>query len=318
MWKQRMAVTCGLAAGMLLGLGTVPAVPTPSDAGTVRDRAAFIPKHRYPALKDTVVGLLVGDVLEPLNAQEGGSGPTDGLCFTTGGSSYRWVYVPVGDNAGIPRLDVRVGERGKEIKWYRNLDIATPATVKRWGIREKYALVELEVNDGKGAPAERDNHGFVATRMKQLDGTKEYPLHVADVVAELRQRYHKQLEGQEKTIDRALDRARKAAVGDRAATGPRETEEAMYLTWLAKERRLVVRFRTTVHDGAFKFGGDNLNLETGRRGSRYGTAFGIEFGTAYEVSRSGKLERTRTLPIQPWQKDIPKPAGFGDGGPARR
>jgi hypothetical protein len=317
MW-QRMAATCGLAAGVLLGLGGVRAVPTPSDAGKVRDCAGFIPKHRYPALKGTVVGLLVGDVLAPLNAQHGGSGPADGLCFSTGGSSYRWVYVPVGDSAGIPRLDVRVGEKGKEIKWYRNLDIASPRSVKRWGITGKYALVELEVNDGKGAPADRDNHGFVATRMKQLGGTNEYPLRVADVVAELRQRYHKQLADQQKLIERGVDKARKAAVGDRAPTGPRETEETMYLTWLPKERRLVVRYRTIVSDGAFKFGGDNVNLETGRRGSRYGTGFGIEFGTAYEVSASGKLERTRTLPIQPWKKDIPRPGGFGEGGPARQ
>jgi hypothetical protein len=52
-------------------------------------------------------------------------------------------------------------------------------------------------------------------------------------------------------------------------------------------------------------------------GLRYGTQFGIEFGAAYEVSRSGKLERTLTLPMETFQREIKDPGYFRGRAGAR-
>jgi len=147
---------------------------------TVKDRGNFIPKHEYPALKGKAVGLLVGNPLQALNAQDGGGGPPDALVFSTDGGCYRWVYVPVKQNPAINNLDVRVGERGDEKKVFSSLDMANAETVKQWDAHGTYLLVELEVNDNLGAPKCEDNQGFVATKMRQLDGTKEFPLKVEE------------------------------------------------------------------------------------------------------------------------------------------
>ena len=65
--------------------------------------------------------------------------------------------------------------------------MANARTIAPWNIKVPYALVEVEVNDGQASPA--DTEGFVATKMTRLDGTKEYPLNVADIMNELPKKY---------------------------------------------------------------------------------------------------------------------------------
>src|SRR5262249_61641281 len=103
-----------------------------------------------------------------------------------------------------------------------SLSMASPQTVKQWDIAVPYALVEVEVNDGLGAPADQ---AFVATKMKRLDGTKEFPLQLADVLADLRKRYPDDVKARQKAIDEALAEEQKVALKDRKPTGPRETTE---------------------------------------------------------------------------------------------
>ena len=173
-----------------------------------------------------------------------------------------------------------------------------------------YVLVEIEINDNLGAPKCDENQGFVATKMRQLDGTKEFPLKVAEVVVDLRKRYKKHLADQEKTIAAVLARAGKDALKDAKPTGPKQQEETMYVTWLPDKDCLVVRFRTTITDGAYTIAGTNIHHETGRVGSRVGTSFGIEFGRGYEVSKTGKTTRVFKLPIQSFTKKVGLPVGM--------
>jgi hypothetical protein len=49
-------------------------------------------------------------------------------------------------------------------------------------------------------------------------------------------------------------------------------------------------------------------------GLREGIQFGIEFGVAYEVSKAGKVERTLSLPIEPFQREVKGPGIFPKGG----
>src|SRR5262249_10547114 len=148
------------------------AAPNPlAGEETIGDRAGFIPYRKHRPLPGTVIGLLVGNP-QPILSSEGRSGPLDSLCFSTDGASYRWVYVAADKDPQITNLDVPVG-KGDERKRYPSLNMATLKNVKRWGVSQPYTLVEVQVNDGLGSPAE---DSFVATDIKVLEGSAEYPL----------------------------------------------------------------------------------------------------------------------------------------------
>lgn len=321
-----------VAAGVLAAVSL--AAPAPAVRNEiVKDRAGFIPTRKYQPLPGKVVGVLVSDVA-PFMAHEGRYGPGAALGFSAGGNSYRWVYVPAEGRPLITNLSVRIGEKGDRTRTYPGLDLANPTTVKRWGITVPYALVEAEVNGGDGAPADQ---AFVGTNMKRLDGTREYPLKVADVIAQMRKRHQKYIQEQKATLDKALEEARKKALGNKRATGPRQMTDLFYITWLPESKRLSVRFHTRITDGAYEYretGGVGprpvpLPLPPAKgkpvaaprrrpppppppfpRRIRVGTTFGIDFGVAYEVNKFGKVECVRTLPPESFQSTAAPPPGL--------
>jgi hypothetical protein len=304
------------------------AAPAPTETNeTVKDRKAFIPNRVYHAHPGKTVGILVSDVAAMM-AQEGRSGPPDAYGFSRDLGSYNWVYVADKDKPTIGTLTLKVGEKGDKTKAFPHLSMANPKTLKQWDIEAPYALVEVEVNDNLGCPADQ---AFVATNMKRLDGTKEYPLVLPDVVKDLKERYKKHKEDDQKNIAAAMEESQKAAVNDKKPTGPRETAELLYITWLSESQRIRVHFRTTISDGAYEAatvggpaplppapgpGGAPPQLNAALpppppppRQVKFGTTFGVEFGMGYEVDKTGKIERTLTLPIAPFQKELPPPPG---------
>ena len=180
-------------------------VPIPRDktAPVVSDRANFIPNRKHLVIPGKIVAILLEDG-QPILSTEGRSGPPDQLCVAWGGGSYRWVYVPVVQKAMIQNLQVPLSNGTKKI--YPSLSMASPTTVKQWGIDAPFALVEIEVNDGEGSPA---TDSFVATKMKKLDGGKEYPIQVASVIGELKKQYETQLVDKQKEVDAAMVEAGK-------------------------------------------------------------------------------------------------------------
>jgi hypothetical protein len=273
---------------------------------------------------------------------EGRGGPADAMGLSLNGGSYRWIYVPVAarEDAIIFDLQVKAGEKGSLTQRYPLLNMANARSIKQWGIGVPYALVEVEVNGGEGAPADES---FAATKMTRLDGTKLYPFNVTESVAELKKRYAEWKNEQKNKLDEAMLDAQKKAIKDRKPTGPRETQELVYMTWLEDSKRLRIHFRTTVTDGEYKFTpggiergpfplpvpprpGKRLPPQGGlqpqgfaafpppppfRERVRYGTSFGIEFGMAYEVSPAGKVDRVLSLPAQPFTKELPPPPQGG-------
>jgi hypothetical protein len=229
--------------------------------------------------------------------------------------------------------------------------MANPQTVKQWNIDADYALVEVQVNDGMGAPAQE---GFVATNMRRLDGTKDFPAKLPEIVADARKRQQQYQKDQQKAVDEALAEIQKTALKQRKLTGPRETKEHFYITWLPETEKYRLNFRTTVTDGAYEF----IEINRGRpvplplppppgpgKGAppavppanvqqgaalppppppppfpmkvRTGTTIGVEFGVAYEVSKAGKVERVLILPAQTFSQELPVPPQFR-GGPIDR
>jgi hypothetical protein len=291
------------AAAFLVAVTLAVAAPAPeTTTDVIKDRTGFIPLRKHQPLPGKIIGVLVSDVAAMMN-QEGRSGPPDSYGFSRDGHSYRWVFVPVKENPPIPKLEVKVGEKGDRTRVYSSLSMANANSVKQWNIDVPFALVEVEVNDQLGAPAEE---GFAGTKMKRLDGTRDYPLQVAEVVAEVRKKHKALMLEQEKAIAGAMAETEKQSLKDRKLTGPRTANEIFYITWMPETERLRIHFRTTITDGAFQTG----TVPIGRgRTVTFGTTIGLEMGYAFEVSKSGKIDRILTLPIQTFTKEVPPPAG---------
>jgi hypothetical protein len=313
-WTRLAAL--GLFAACAGGLAAAPA-PTESD-NVVKDRTSFLPVRKYQPLPGKVVGVLVSDVAKVMSL-DGRGGPPDAMGFSRDSQSYRWIYVPVADKPLITGLTVPIGEKGEKNVTYAKLSMANAQTVKQWDVNVPYALVEVEVNDNQGSPA---IEGFVATKMKVLDGSDDYPIKVAEVIDTLKKKYKTWQDEQQKTLDAAMNDAATKALKDEKATGPRVTDEVMHVTWLPKEQRLRVAFRTTITDGAYKFSEGGVGPVPPKGGAfpppppprmkvRYGTEFGVEYGRAYEVSKKGDVVKTQTLTPESFQKDLPPPPAGG-------
>jgi len=319
---RRVVLPLLLTVIFVAGAGIPHAAPVRSGStDTISDRKAYIPYHKNLPLPGKAIGVLAADCA-PILAIEGRAGPADQLCFSSAGSSYRWVYVPVDKNATVGRVTIAVGPTG-ERKLFENLSLASPSAVKRWEINSPFALVEMEVNGGAGSPAV---DAFVATNMRRLDGTKEFPLKVDDVIADLRKRYGEYLTEKASTIDESMNEAIKTPLGLRKLTGPREKSDLMFVTWLPERERLRVSFRTTIVDGEYQYANDiRIEMRTmpvprpgvtrattaASQGFRFGKQFRTEFGVAYEVSKTGNVVSTLILPVETTVQNISPPAGLG-------
>jgi hypothetical protein len=318
-------------------------------AQEIRDRKGYIPNRKQAAVPGKVIGILLSDG-QPVLSTEGRSGPADQLVFSTGGNSYRWVYVPTQDNPMIRNLQVPVGDKGEKAV-YSALNLASPRSVLPWAVTQPYALVEIEVNSGRGSPA---GDSFVATEIKVIENSKDLPLKVADVVRQVKARYEEYLSKQKDAIDKALKDAGEKALAGKTVTGPRERKDLMYLTWLADSNTMRVHFRTTISDGAYKTvtvvspklplrdppplppikgrpkvvppvdgavafidPDDAFVLRIAPQNISYkiGTTFGIEFGQAYVVNAKGEVTGTETLAIETFTQQLTAPPGVGLGGP---
>jgi hypothetical protein len=258
--------------------------------------------------------------------------------FANGGGSYRWVYVPSIDGT-MKNLRVPVGVEGN-MQVFPSLDMANPKSVAQWGIKQPYNLVEVQVNNGQGSPP---GDSFVATNMKVLDGTKDYPIQTSAVIRDLQKRYAAYQKEQGKKIDAAMKEASGKYLKGRKPTGPREKSDLMFLSWLPESKTLEAHFRTKVSDGAYtwvegggirKFplppplkdggkggaGGPGLALFPPPPPPRFkvkiGTSFGVEFGVAYEVPLVGGLKavKTQVLPLESFVQELPPPPRVGPRG----
>jgi len=267
--------------------------------------------HPLPA---TAVGLLVGDA-RGLLAEEGRSGPPDALCFSSGGGNYRWVYIPVPENPTIDTLSLPVGEKGEASQKFDRLSMATRQTVKPFRVTELCTLIRVEVNGGRGSPA---TDRFVATKLEVLDGTAEYPIHVAAEIEKLKTRAHNILaeEGHRSAIENGMTKAEAKAAKGQKPSGKRETTEIIYVTWEPRSERLLVEVHTRISDGFLRPGRGTEPVRKGQPGAPrnpplpgpatlHGTLFGVETGVVFEVDKAGHEVSHRVLPVQPFVKELP-------------
>lgn len=322
-------------AVMLLGTALVQAQET-----IIKDRKSFFPNRKQAPLTGKEIGILLTDG-QPILSTEGRSGPADQLVFSSNGNSYRWVYVPTQDSPQITNLQVPIGDKGEKAV-YPALNLANPKSVVAWGVNQPYSLVEVNVNSRRGSPA---GDSFVGVEFTVLDGSKNFPLKITEVIKQVKDRYADYITKQQKAIDQAMKDAGEKSLKGKAPTGPRERKDLMYVTWLTETNTMRVHFKTTITDGAYvivnnggplrdppplKLPPKKLPPKGGVRfespdeqfvvravrpkdfNIKTGTTFGIEFGQAYVVNKKGEVVGTETLPIESFSSQLNQPV-FGPG-----
>lgn len=312
--------TSSLAAAFGLVLLALPAAGAPPSPDTDRDPADPFPRQQFPPLPERVVGVLVSGAQEAL-ALEGRRGPADAYCLGSGADSYRWLYVPVREKWVIGGLNVAVGPRGDAVKCFNHLSMASPRTVERWGVRGPYALVEVEVNGGLGAPS---GESLVATRLRVVEGTKQYPLQVSRVVAELRRQFPPYLREREDIIAQGMREARARRPPGHQVVPGREQTETLFVTWLPDTDQLRVVLRARITQKALPTSKPPPPPAAPRNDERpppppvhAGVELGVELGVTYEVSKLGLVDASRPVPLRVVQKELLAPAAPPGQGAAK-
>jgi len=254
---------------------------------------------RYEALPGKAVGVIVWDG-EALSAREGRSGPPGATAFLRGDASFRWMYLPAPKHPDADDLEFGVGADGKTKKMFSKVSLATREMLGTLGMRGPFQLVEVEVNGGAGSPPEE---AFVATTLKRLDGTQDFPLKPAEVLRELLRRARAHAVEQRPAIDKAIDAARAKAAKGRKPTGPEEISEAVSVTWLPKEARLRIEVRRKVTNGFYAVG---QGVEGPKQTTtRTGTQFGAVGGVDYRVDGNGKIQTEIPIEYKPFTRELP-------------
>jgi len=202
--------------------------------------------------------------------------------------------------------------------------LATVEVLRHRKIHAPYTLVSAEVNGGAGSGPEAS---FAATTFEVLEGSREYPLRVSEVVARLERDYRPRVEPLPQPTRVKMERAKKEAMTELGKTGTRGRVErsestCTYVTWMPETKRLQVEFRTRVAVGEFfkgkgieakRPGPDPSRPATSDAGFRYGIEYGVELGVVYEVGKEGVTVSSRLIEPQPFVLRIGPPGGASSG-----
>jgi hypothetical protein len=285
----------------LLPLAFAAALAVAGEPMTTGDGDKAVPQ--FEPLPGKAVGVVVLDSA-PLAAREGRSGPPGAVAFVRGTASFRWMYLPAPGDPDAEDMSFGIGPDGKTQKVFPKVRLATKDMLKPLGLTDPFHLVEVEVNGGAGSPPEE---GFVATSLRRLDGTKEYPFKPADLLRELTERARKRVKEEKEAIAKAMATAREKVANGRKPTGPEEKTEEVLVTWLPKEERLRVEVQCRVTNGFYVTG---QGVEGPKRTvTRGGTQFGAVGGMVYEVGKSGEVERETPVKFEPFTRELGLPPG---------
>lgn len=298
----------------LLGLLIISTMSVGLSFATEAERRAIARSPVFSPLGEKAIGVLALDIQRSLE-DEARSAPPNVVGFAHDLDSYRLVYLPCSpDDDGAETLIVRVGSEGRERKRFDSVRLATAESLAQFGVSRPYELVELEINGGLGSPR---TESFVATHLTIIGQTSEYPLDPSAVVKRLQHNYELHVRGLQKNIDHRLQQVA-ARVLERP-TGPRESRQATYVTWLSKKAQLQIEFRTEISNGRYSYAnGTAKTSEAGNIGAgstqdengkslRYGTKVGIRLGMRYTVARDGKLASIVPIEMEEFIETLPPP-----------
>lgn len=264
-------------------------------------------------LSGSAVGVIAGDV-NRLMKSYGLIGPPDSVGFASGLAKYRWMYLSC-DAPQAESVILPVGLEGKQRKSFKQVCLATVQLLKSQGIDQPYSLVRVIVNGGLGCPS---SAAFVATEIKRVDGTDEYPIDVTKIVQVARDEFAARLLQSQATVDHDL-RALVEKTFPRAKSRlNRDEAQDVYVTWLPDKEKLYVRFRRSVAEGESKRAiGAHISPDAAEhssadkkgagRGIPVGTIVGVTSQMEFEFSKTGEPVGRGALSVREFKKELPSP-----------
>ncbi len=269
-----------------------------------------LPVQSFEPLPGKVIGVLASGS-RALLASENRKGPADAVTLGTGSGSPYWLYLPDQKKPMIGAMLFAVGEKGEQKQRFNRLNLAT---LKSTGFTRPFTLVEVEVNAGQGCPA---TGSFVATAIHGVEGTRHYPLHVADVVERLEEHFRNWKSKKTAAMDTSLTDLRKNLGWSSRRETTRVEDQLVYVTWLRDREVLQVqfRFRREERDPLFAPSKPPIAYE-GEDGAppdkKATRVVGVELGLGYEVDREGKLLRMEATPRREFHHSDREGTRFSD------
>jgi len=264
---------------------------------------------KYGPLPGETVGMLVGDTGAAL-AAEGRAGPADAVLFSRDGTSYRWLYLTAKrDERGEP-VTVEVGAKRGEEQTFENAVFATSEILSRRGITALYAVVEVQVNAGKGSPA---TDRFVATKLRLLEGTPDFPPRTENLVQNALQRCRAEPPSEE--AEHLFKR-----LGQEALPGNAPFERNLlitpHITWLSQERSIDVSCSIALIGQERRPSIGIVPEEFSRIGGigTSGMQFGVTWSRSFAITATGRVDLKTETPIVPFSHMVPPRSG---AAPAR-
>jgi hypothetical protein len=243
----------------------------------------------FMPLPGRVTGILRTDAGRDLQ-RDGRTVPADVVGFVTGEEKERIVYCPCHAGAdNCQSLKVLVGKEGKQRKDYPSVELLTSRNLHFYLPQEGlYRLVEVDVNDGLGSP---NTDFFIASNVVVLDGT-DYFVRLDPIVKKIKTEFKKNVQAQAGKMDNWLEKSHTEAIGAKAASGPREAETRVFVTWIAEKKQVMVELRHLITDGDYGYASG-----VGKKGSqvgsfRVGTQFGVEVLARFAIDRQGGISET--------------------------
>jgi hypothetical protein len=265
--------------------------------------------HRpeYHPLPGKTIGVLVGS---PCTYQEGRFGSFVGL--SSGEGSYRdiWLRCPANDPDALKRLDFSVGSSsGKEIS-FGPVRLASVGQIRELGGRNDYNLVEVEVNDGRGSAAyER----FLASKIRFLDGSREFPLRVERVLSDLTKQAKAQRQEKVGEVEKTLAKAAREALGDKRPSEPLSENHFLYVTWLPVKEQLRAIFKRDIisgphsHYDTYERRPNDDPRKPQKVSTPCGPFFGVEIIQEYTADKTGTAITSAPLQLKSFTGKVPAP-----------
>jgi hypothetical protein len=258
-----------------------------------------LPAARGMTLAGVAVGLLIdnGPLAGVARAQ---AGRTNTPAVFSHDGAERLLYLLAGPGeASAEKRRFYVAEEPAP-KMFPRVVPATSQALIASGIREKMALVEVEVNGGAGSAALPLGEAFVATSIRRVDRSSEYPIdpeRVARSVVEHCQR-------EESRLFEALN-ARLAASRHSLSAGSPTTQQRQLsttFTWLERVGRLRGECVFSLVEQEERFGRGTVpgpaERQQSDQGIRYGRQISIVSKLVFEADKVGRLGKPEeTAPV---------------------
>jgi hypothetical protein len=280
---------------------------------------SFLLRREFAPLPGQTRGLLVSGVGSALHA-EGRSIPDDAVLFSRDHDSYRTIYVPSLDSSETVTLPVPSEDGTQQIiarKRFEGYALARLALLRPLKVNDGFAIVDVEVNGGRGSPTGVDR--FAATKMRQVDGQLDgYPFSAAAAIRRAEEicASHDLMD---EVQNKALDLLSKAT-GRTPPLKPGTPSLQMHATWNSHaeqiEAKCIVQATLAEHET-----GEGTKSTQGNS-TGFGRAWGfkatVSTGLLFTISRMGEVSVTGSLPLMRDIQEIKPPPAQSEQTPGQQ